>query len=86
MNAAAKAVQFEKQTLDAEQKKLGAGTSTPYSVILVQRDLFSAQLAEVQARANYAKARVEMDRSTGIMLEKNHIDPQEVPRAEFAAP
>ena len=84
VEAAAKAVQFERQTLDAEQKKLAAGTSTPYSVILVQRDLLAAELSEVQARAAYAKARVEMDRATGVMLEKNHIDPAEVPRGEFA--
>ena len=83
VEAAAKAVQFERQTLDAEQKKLSAGTSTPYNVILVQRDLLAAELSEVQARATYAKARVEMDRATGVMLEKNHIDPAEVPRGEF---
>ena len=83
VEAARQAVEFEKQTMAAEQKKLAAGVSTPYNVILVQRDLLSAQLAEVQARATYAKARVEMDRSTGSTLDKNHIDPQEVPRAAF---
>jgi outer membrane protein len=83
VEAAQKAVQFEKQTVDAEQKKLAAGTSTPYQVVLVQRDLLSAQLAEVQARSNYAKAHVEMDRSMGVMLEKYRIDPQEAPRGEF---
>ncbi len=83
VESAHKAVQFETQTVDAEQKKLAAGTSTPYQVILVQRDLLSAQLAEVQARAKYAKARVEMERSSGVMLEKNHIDPTEVPRGEI---
>ena len=83
VGAAHQAVEFEKETVDAEEKKLAAGVSTPYNVILVQRDLLTAELAEVQARANYAKARVEMDRSMGVMLEKNHIDPEEVPRAEF---
>ena len=84
VEAARQVVEFERQTVDAEQKKLAAGVSTPYNVILVQRDLLSAELAEVQARATYAKARVEMDRSTGTTLERNQIDPQEVPRAEFA--
>ena len=83
VEAARKAVGFSVQTVDAEQKKLSAGVSTPYNVILVQRDLLAAQLAEVQARANYAKARVEMDRSTGVILEKNNVDPQQVPRGEF---
>jgi len=72
--AAQSAVQFNKQTVDAEEKKLAAGVSTPYNVILVQRDLLAAQLAEVQARASYAMERVEIDRATGVILEKNHID------------
>ncbi|MBI4479863.1 MAG: TolC family protein [Acidobacteria bacterium] len=72
--AARMAVGRSRQTLDAEQKKLRAGTSTSYNVIRVQRDLFIAQLAEVQARVGYAKARVEMDRSMGVLLERRGID------------
>jgi outer membrane protein len=83
VQAARQALEFERQTVDAEEKKLAAGVSTPYNVILVQRDLLTAELAEVKARTNYAKARVEMDRSTGVLLEKNHIDPAEVPRGQF---
>jgi len=85
VEAAQKAVEFEKQTVDAEQKKLAAGTSTPYKVILVQRDLFSAELAEVQARANYAKSLVEMDRSTGLTLEKHQISLDDVLRRTLLA-
>ncbi len=75
--AAASAVEFSRQSLDAEQKKRVAGMSTPYNVILSQRNLLSAQLAEVQARATYARALVEMERSMGVLLEKNHIDPED---------
>ncbi|OFW02343.1 MAG: hypothetical protein A3G20_04925 [Acidobacteria bacterium RIFCSPLOWO2_12_FULL_59_11] len=71
--AARKAVDLAQQTLGAEGKKLQAGVSTPYAVIQVQRDLINAEFAEIQARVNYAKARVEMDRSTGTTLEKNNI-------------
>lgn len=67
-------VDFSKESLDAEQKKTAAGLSTPYNVILAQRNLLNAQLAQVQARAIYAKALVEMERSMGVLLEKNHID------------
>src|ERR1700730_1435121 len=56
--AAGSAVEFSRQSLDAEQKKRVAGMSTPYNVILAQRNLLNAQLAEVQARATYAKALV----------------------------
>jgi outer membrane protein TolC len=44
------------------------------SPVLVQRDLFAAQLAEVQALEVYAKARVTMDQATGLTLEHNHVD------------
>jgi outer membrane protein TolC len=73
VQAARVAVERSEQTLDAEQKKLRAGISTSYNVIRVQRDLFSAQLAEVQARVSYAKARVEMDRARGTTLEQRRI-------------
>ncbi|PYU28000.1 MAG: hypothetical protein DMG32_04040 [Acidobacteria bacterium] len=74
VTAASSAVEFSRQSLDAEQKKRAAGLSTPYNVILAQRNLLDAQLAEVQARATYAKALVEMERSTGVLLEKSHVD------------
>ncbi len=72
--AARKAVDRMEQTLDAEEKKLQAGVSIPYNVIQVQRDVLAAQLAAVEARANYAKAAVQMDRAMGVTLEKAGID------------
>ena len=74
VTATASAVEFSRQSLDAEQKKRVAGLSTPYNVILAQRNLLDAQLLEVQARATYAKALVEMQRSTGVLQEKSHVD------------
>ncbi len=71
--AAVKARILQEQTLDAEQKKLSLGASTIFNVILVQRDLATAQTAEVTAAGTYQKAVVEMDRSTGQTLDKNNI-------------
>jgi outer membrane protein len=82
--AAGSAVEFSRQSLDAEQKKRLAGMSTPYNVILAQRNLLSAQLTEVQARATYAKALVEMERSMGVVLEKSHIDPEDAIQGRIA--
>jgi outer membrane protein len=79
------AVDLNQQTVDAEQKKLRAGTSTSYNVILKQRDLFSAQLAEVQARVTYAKALVEMDRSAGNTLEKRRLDLDQIIAGSLAS-
>jgi outer membrane protein len=81
--AAASAVEFSRQSEEAEQKKRAAGLSTPYNVILAQRNLLEAQLAEVQAHATYAKALVEMERSTGVLLEKSHIDPEGAIRGQI---
>ena len=71
--AARKALELSRRTLDAEEKKLQAGVSTPYNVIRMQRDVEAAQFAEVTAQATYAKARVNLDLVTGATLEKNGI-------------
>jgi outer membrane protein TolC len=74
VRAARGAVRTNEQKTDAERKKLAAGLSTSYNVILVERDLFAAQLAEVQARDAYAKAKVALDQAMGVTLDTNHIN------------
>ncbi|MBI4481051.1 MAG: TolC family protein [Acidobacteria bacterium] len=74
VQAAHQATRLTQETLDAEQKKLAAGISTPYQVVLRQRDFQTAQRAEVQAVVNYAKALVELDRATGTTLNRNGIE------------
>jgi outer membrane protein TolC len=73
VEAAHEAARLARQTLDAEQKKLAAGVSTPYQVILRERDFVGAQQEEVQAIATYSKALVEMDRAMGTTLDRNGI-------------
>jgi outer membrane protein TolC len=74
MQAAAEAARLARETLDAEQKKLDAGVSTPYQLILRERDYVAAQQAQVQTAAGYAKALVELDRATGVSLERNGVE------------
>jgi outer membrane protein TolC len=74
VRAARGAVRTNEQKTDAERKRLTAGLSTSYNVILVERDLFAAQLAEVQARDVYAKAKVALDQAMGVTLDTNHIN------------
>ena len=71
--AARETVRLEREKLDAEQKKLALGLSTSYNVILIQRDLISAEYAQVQAQAAYAKARVSLDQAMGTTLERNRV-------------
>ena len=73
VQAAHEATRLAQQTLDAEQKKLAAGVSTPYQLILRERDLVGAQQSEVATVASYSKALVEMDRSMGTTLDRNGI-------------
>jgi outer membrane protein TolC len=84
--AAVKARQLQEQTTDAEQKKLAAGASTPYNVILTQRDLATAADNEVLAQAAYALARNQLDAATGTILEKNSIQFEEAKQGKVARP
>jgi outer membrane protein len=69
VNAAQAAVDFARQTLDAEQKKLAAGVSNPTAVLQDQAALTAAESNLVSAKAAYEKAEVEMDRATGLLLD-----------------
>lgn len=77
---------LEEQTVDAERKKLAIGLSTPYNVILTERDLVTANSNEVAAQSAYAKAKVEMDRVTGQILNNNNISIDEAFRGVVSRP
>jgi HAE1 family hydrophobic/amphiphilic exporter-1 len=53
---------LQEQRLDAETKKFAAGMSTNFLVTQAQRDLALAEVAELQAVANYRKSLVNFDR------------------------
>lgn len=71
--AARETVRLNQRKVEAERTKLTSGLSTSYNVILVERDLFAAELADLQARDAFAKARVTLAQATGTVLESNHI-------------
>ncbi len=83
---ASKARALQAQTLEAEQKKLELGASNVYNVIADQQALEAAQFSEVQAMAAYTKAKVEMDRATGQILERNDVSIDEAFRGVVARP
>jgi outer membrane protein TolC len=72
--AAHEAVSLAQLSLDAERKKLDAGLSITYNVVLRERDLIAARYAEVQAVTTYAKSLVAMDQATGTTLDRNRIE------------
>jgi outer membrane protein TolC len=65
---------LQEQTLDAEQKKYALGASTAFQVIQTQRDLATAEDAEVAAMAAYNHARNDLDFATGQILQKYRIE------------
>jgi outer membrane protein len=73
VDAAQAAVTLARQTLDAEQKKLEAGVSNPTAVLQMESGLTTTESNLVSAMAAYAKSRVELDRSTGLLLQNAGI-------------
>jgi outer membrane protein len=65
--------QLQQELLDAEQKRFRLGASTPYNVTLQQRDLITAQSAEVAALNSYSSARIALDQTLGSTLEVNYV-------------
>ncbi|MCU1297646.1 MAG: outer rane efflux protein [Acidobacteriaceae bacterium] len=69
VDAAQAAVSFERQTLNADQQKLAVGVGTPTAVLQDESNLTTTESNLVSAMANYEKARVELDRATGLLLD-----------------
>jgi len=74
VDAADRALVASQASYAGEQERLRAGISTPYRVLLAQRDVTAAQSADVQARANLAKAVVAYDLAVGRLLERHRVD------------
>jgi outer membrane protein TolC len=72
--AAARAVEASRAVYEGEQQRVDFGTSTPYRVTLALRDLTNAQAADVQARADVAKAVIAYQAAVGTLLAQNGID------------
>ena len=68
------AVDLARQSLDAEQKKYALGASTSTAVLQYQSGLTSAEVTLVSAKAAYEKAQLELDRATGLLLDRANIE------------
>jgi outer membrane protein TolC len=77
---------LQQQLLDAEEKKFNFGASTPYNVVVEQRDLAAAQSAELSSLATYQSARISLDQTTGATLEANHISLVESEKGRLSGP
>jgi outer membrane protein TolC len=73
VEAARAATRLAQESLDAEKKKLLAGTSTTFLVLQAQSQLAAARSAEIRAEADYSESIVALDLAEGTILDKNSI-------------
>lgn len=71
--AAKAAVDYARQSLDAEQKKYQFGTSTTTAVLQTRSALATSESTLMSAMAAYEKSRVELERAVGTLLDHNGI-------------
>jgi outer membrane protein len=76
------AVDYARQSLDAEQKKYQFGTSTTTAVLQTRSALATAESTLMSAMAAYEKSRVELERATGSLLDHNGISIDDAARGQ----
>ena len=80
--AAQYAVDFSRQTLDADQQKLKVGLTTTTAILQDASVLTTSESNLVSAKAAYEKSRVELDRATGLLLDHSGIDVADATRGQ----
>ncbi len=65
---------LQDQVLAGERRKYELGTSSILNVVIVQRDTTTREVAEVEARSQYIKARTALDNVLGRTLEVQNVD------------
>jgi len=73
IEAAHRAVEASQLAFTGQQVRLQNGLATPYAVILAQRDLITAQYAEIEARVIAAKDRVALEIAMETFLQNHGI-------------
>jgi outer membrane protein len=76
------AVDYAKQSLDAEQKKYQFGTSTTTLVLQNRSALATAESTLLSAMAAYEKSRIELDRAVGTLLDRENISIDDAARGQ----
>jgi outer membrane protein len=82
VQAAQFAVDFARQTLDADQQKLKVGLTTTTAILQDASILTTNESNLVSAKAAYEKSRVELDRATGLLLDHSGIDLADATRGQ----
>jgi outer membrane protein len=85
VDSAKAAVELARQSLDAEQKKYKFGTSTATLVLQYQSQLATAESTLVNATVAYEKSKLELDRSTGTVLDHAKISIDDAAKGQVTA-
>jgi outer membrane protein len=85
VQAAQYAVDFARQTLDADQQKLKVGLTTTTAILQDASVLTTSESNLVSAKAAYEKSRIELDRATGLLLDHAGIDVTEATRGQVTS-
>ena len=73
IDAAGKAIDLARQTLEADRKKFELGETTTFQLIQDQRDLATAEGNGAKARQAYASALTQFAQATATILGKYHV-------------
>jgi outer membrane protein len=84
VDSAQAAVDYARQSLDAEQKKYQFGTSTTTAVLQNRSALANAESTLLSATAAYEKSRIELDRATGTLLDHEGISIDDAARGQVS--
>jgi outer membrane protein len=82
VQAAQYAVDFARQTFDADQQKLKVGLTTQTAILQDASTVTTAESNLVSAKAAYEKSRIELDRATGLLLDHSNIDVNDATRGQ----
>lgn len=82
VRSAQSAVDLARQTLDADQQKLKVGLTTQTAILQDAATLTTGESNLVSAKAAYEKSRIELDRSTGLLLDHAGIDVADAARGQ----
>ncbi|MGD0568863.1 MAG: TolC family protein [Candidatus Sulfotelmatobacter sp.] len=82
VEAAQYAVNFARQTLDADQQKLKVGLTTTTAILQDASVLTTSESNLVSAKAAYEKSTIELDRATGLLLDHSGINVAEATRGQ----
>ena len=73
IEATSAALDYARKTLEAAQTKLASGTTTTFEVLQFQRDLATAEINAIRARADHIRSVAAYARATGLTLARNHV-------------